>query len=251
MQKLFLIRKKYKLKINYLDLNSKENNNYDKYLTYYPIIASDAKEQKKYSEEELLITEPFEDSLNKIKLKYISQKNQNIIANRIEKFEFEWEDTDIIIDVDYYPSNSKLLTKELEEKNKFIFYFGINEKKRFILKFNFSKNYDTINEIIYIVDYKGKIDIPFSLPNSYDNDIILVDPIFPKLKIGKEITLKFKSSVIKEIIITNGEWINFKKNADGIFEVKITPEVNEIFVLKKKENSDNGDTSMTFKVEKK
>ena len=131
---IFNKKGKYKLKINYLDLNSKENNNYDKYLTYYPIIASDAKEQKKYSEEELLITEPFEDSLNKIKLKYISQKNQNIIANRIEKFEFEWEDTDIIIDVDYYPSNSKVLTKELEEKNKYIFYFAINEKKKILSK---------------------------------------------------------------------------------------------------------------------
>ena len=100
------------------------------------------------------------------------------------------------------------------------------------------------------MDYKGEIDIPFSSPKSYDNDIILVDPIFPKLQMGKEVTLKFKSDTVKEIIAINGEWLYFKKNEDGIFEVKITPKVDEIKILKKKENSNGGIYSKIFKVEK-
>ena len=234
-----------------MDLNSKEKKNYSKHLIYYPIVESDAKEKKEFSEEELLIHESFEDSLNNIKLKYISQKNQNIIAKRIEKFEFECEDTDIKIDLDYYPSKSKALVKQLGEKNKFIFYFGVNEKKKFYLKFNFSKNYNIINEIVYIVDYKGEIDIPFSLPDCYNDDLILVDPIFPKLKIGKEVTLKFKSDVVKEIMVSNNDILNFKKTADGIFEVKITPKVEKLYIMKKEENSDDGSVCMIFNVEKK
>ena len=236
----------YKLLINCLDLNTNDN----KRLIYYPIVESDAEEPKEFSEEELLITQPFEDSLNKIKLKNISQKNQNINANRIEQFEFECEDKDIHILSNIYPDNSKILQKQEEENGKYIFYFGFNESKIFYLEFIFSKNYKTINSIVYIVDYKGEIDIPFSSPKSYDNDIILVDPIFPKLQMGKEVTLKFKSDTVKEIIAINGEWLYFKKNEDGIFEVKIAPKVDEIKILIKEENSNRGTYSKIFKVEK-
>ena len=131
---IFNKKGKYKLYLKYLDLNSKEENNCIQRFTYFPIVASDAKEQKYFSQEELLIHEPFEDSLNNIKLKYISQKNQNIIAKRLEKFEFECEDKDIKILLDYYPSNSKVITKRVEEKNKYIFYFAINEKKKILSK---------------------------------------------------------------------------------------------------------------------
>ena len=33
--------------------------------------------------------------------------------------------------------------------------------------------------------------------------------MFPKLQIGKEVTLKFKSNVVDEIIVTNRYWFNF------------------------------------------
>ena len=243
---IFNKKGKYKLSINCLDLNTNDN----KSLIYYPIVESDAEEPKEFSEEELLITQPFEDSLNKIKLKNISQKNQNINANRIEQFEFECEDKDIHILSNIYPDNSKILQKQEEENGKYIFYFGFNENKIFYLEFRFSKYYKTINSIVYIVDYKGEIDIPFSSPKSYDNDIILVDPIFPKLQMGKEVTLKFKSDTVNEIIVDNGSWLYLKKNEDGIFEVKITPKVEEIKILIKEENSNGGTYSKIFKVEK-
>ena len=236
----------YKLLINCLDLNTNKN----KSLIYYPVVESDAEEPKEFSEGEMLITQPFEDSLNKIKLKNINQKNQNITANRIEQFEFECEDKDIIIDSYIYPDNSKILKEQKEQDGKYIFYFGFNENKKIYLEFKFYKNYNTINSIIYIVDYQGEIDIPFSSPESYDYDIILIDPIFPKLQIGKEVTLKFKSDTVNEIIAINEEWLYIKKNEDGIFEVKITPTVEELKILKKKENSNGGIYSKVFKVEK-
>ena len=142
-----------------------------------------------------------------------------------------------------------MVKKQKKENNKYIFYFGFNEKKRFYLKFEFSKNYLKRNEIVYIVDFDGDIDFPFSSEVIYNDDIILVDPLFPKLQIGKEVTLKFKSYVVDEIIITNRYWFNFKNNEDGIFEVKITPEVDKIFILNKIVNSDKGTTSMIFKIE--
>ena len=66
---------------------------------------------------------------------------------------------------------------------------------------------------------------------------------------GKEVTLKFKSNVTNEIIVTNSQWLSFKKNNDGIFFVFLTPKVDEIYILKK-DKSDTGTTSMIFKVEK-
>ena len=67
---------------------------------------------------------------------------------------------------------------------------------------------------------------------------------------GKEVTLKFKSDVVDEIIVTNGQWLYIKKNNEGIFEAKFTPATDEIFILKKNGNSNEGTTSMIFKVEK-
>ena len=245
---IFNKKGKYVLWIEYLDLNI--DTIYSKDLLYYPIVEKDAEEFKEFSEEEMMVTHSIENVINEIKFKNISHKNQNIIANRIEKFEFECEDKDISIDSFYYPNNSKLLKKQKKENNKYIFYFGFNEKKKIYLKFEFSKNYNKENEIVYIVDYEGDIDIPFSSVDTYDNDIILVDPIFPKLQIGKEITLKFKSDEVNEIIVTNRQRFYFKKNEDGIFEVKITPEVNIIWILKKTDNSNEGTYSMVFKLAK-
>ena len=109
---IFNRKGKYRLIIYCLDLHSDES----KKLTYYPIVESDLQEHKQFSEEEILITEPFEDSLNKIKMKNISHKNQNINANRIEKFEFECEDPDIEIEAFYYPEKSKIKKKKAKRK---------------------------------------------------------------------------------------------------------------------------------------
>lgn len=89
------------------------------------------------------------------------------------------------------------------------------------------------------------------MPNVYENDIILIDKIFTQLKIGKEAILKFKSDVYNEIIVINGEWLHFKKNQDGIFEVKITPTIDEIYIMFKKGKSNNdAETSMILSVAK-
>ena len=89
------------------------------------------------------------------------------------------------------------------------------------------------------------------MPDCYKDNLILVAPIFPKFKIGKEVILKFKSDVAKEIMVRNYDVLNFKKNAEGIFEVKITPEVEKLFILEKEDNSKDGNVCMIFNVEKK
>ena len=137
------------------------------------------------------------------------------------------------------------------EGNKYIFYFGFNEKNKFILIFKFLIDNIPINEIVYFVNYNEELEIPLSKPKIYNKDIILIDPIFTSLKIGKESTLKFKSDVTHSIILTNLQWLTFEKNQDGIFEAKIAPQADNIYVLKKKDDSNNGTTtSMILDVEK-
>ena len=137
------------------------------------------------------------------------------------------------------------------EGNKYIFYFGFNEKNKFILVFKFLIDNIPINEIVYFVNYNEEIDIPLSKPKVYNKDIILIDPIFTSLKVGKESTLKFKSDVTNSIILTNMQWFTFEKNQDGIFETKITPQADNIYVLNKKNDSNNETTtSMILDVEK-
>ena len=69
----------------------------------------------------------------------------------------------------------------------------------------------------------------------------------------EEATLKFKSDVTDEIIIKNYmEEYKYQKNKDGIFEVKIIPNIEMLFVTYKKNNTDDKPTlSMTLKVEQK
>ena len=242
---------KYKLIIYYYDLPLYDENRTKKELIYYPIVDSDSKEFKEFSDEELLITQPFEQSLTKIKLKCINHKNQNIIAKRIEKFEFECEEKGIEVISTFYPIEAKIVNINKTEGNKYIFYFGFNEKNKFILVFKFLIDNIPVNEIIYFVDYNEEIDIPLSIPKVYNKDIILVEPIFTSLKIGKEAILKFKSDVTNTIILTNLQWFTFEKNKDGIFEAKITPQTDNIYVLNKKNNSDNeATTTMILDVEK-
>ena len=126
---IFNKKGKYKLSIDYFDLSLNDDNLIMESLANYPIVSTNAKQNQVFTQEELLIHQPFEESLNHIKLKYQSHKSQNIAAKRIEKFEFEAEDNNIKINQYVYPENSKVLTKKEKENNKFIFYFGFNEKK--------------------------------------------------------------------------------------------------------------------------
>ena len=70
------------------------------------------------------------------------------------------------------------------------------------------------------------------------------------MKKGKKVTLKFRSDVTDEIIITNGEWLKIKKNKDGIFETTLTVKAEEIYIGRKTEKSECT-TSIVYKVNKK
>ena len=111
-----------------------------------------------------------------------------------------------------YSKDSKVITTENEQDNKFTYYFGFNEKKKFIIRFHFFTIGNDFGSIIYYVDYKGEIDIPLTKPNIYNDNIILIDSIFVQLKMGKETTLKFKSDVTEEIMVKNSVTQYFKKN---------------------------------------
>ena len=91
---IFNKKGKYKISINYFDKGlfdgTRENlQKCFKSINYYAIVESDAKEHKEFSEEEVLINQPFEDSLKLIDFKYISYKNQKISSKEAENFEFE------------------------------------------------------------------------------------------------------------------------------------------------------------------
>ena len=241
---IFNKKGKYSLYLNFKDLFLNEDHSF----FYYPIVAIDEKEKKVFSVDELMINEPFEASLKKIKLKYLSHKKQNIVAKRIEKFEIECEDESIYVNSYIHPENSKVLTLNTKINNKFIFYFGFNEKKKFVIEFKFISDYGSINNLVYSVDYNQEIDIPLTEPKIYNDSIVLIDPIFPCLKIGKEASLKFKSEVTEEIRITNYNSQCYKKNKNGIFEVKIIPKTEKIMVIVNKE--DGGEISMLLEVTK-
>ena len=96
-------------------------------------------------------------------------------------------------------------------------------------------------------DYKETPNTPFNLPETYNNDITIIEPIYNILKKGKKVSLKFKSDITDEIIVTNGQWLTIKKNKDGIFETTITVNTYEVFIGRKTKEKDF-QTSITYKV---
>ena len=74
----------------------------------------------------------------------------------------------------------------------------------------------------------------FNLPETYNSDIIIIEPLICNFKKGEKVKFKMKSDVTDEIIITNSDWLTIKKNKDGIFETTITVKTDEIFIGKKK-----------------
>ena len=95
-------------------------------------------------------------------------------------------------------------------------------------------------------DFKITASTPFSLPTIYENDIIIIEPIFNVVKKGKKVTFKFRCDTAEEIIITNGEWITLKKNQDGIFETTLTIQTDSVHVGIK-DRSNSFDTAISYK----
>ena len=157
------------------------------------------------------------------------------------------------IAVSWLPKYSDIVMINREENNRKVIYIGFNEKKKFTLKFKFSTFGNTITQLVYNVEFKGKLDDFFKKPEYHDPGVFLFDPIFTNLHMEEEATLKFKSDVTDEIIIKNYmEEYRYQKNKDGIFEVKITPNIEMLFVSYKKNNTDDKPTlSMVLKVEPK
>ena len=122
------------------------------------------------------------------------------------------------------------------EKDKTIFYFGFNEKNKFLIEFEFLKDFGNreVDRLIYKVEYNGEIDGILTSPVYYNKDIILIETIFCNLTKGKEAMLKFKSDILNEIMVINDERLYIKKNEEGILEVKLQPKVDKIVIAKKK-----------------
>ena len=95
-------------------------------------------------------------------------------------------------------------------------------------------------------DFKATANTPFSLPEVYESDITIIEPLFNNLKKGKKATLKFRCDIAEEIIITNGKWLTVKKNQDGIFEETITVNTDKVYVGIK--DGDSFDTAIVYKV---
>ena len=95
-------------------------------------------------------------------------------------------------------------------------------------------------------EFKPTASTPFSLPEIYENDVTIIEPLINNLKKGKKATLKFRCDEAEVIIVTNGEWLTVKKNQDDIFEITITVNTDKVYVGKK--NGDTFDTAIVYKV---
>ena len=81
-----------------------------------------------------------------------------------------------------------------------------------------------------VEDYIETPTTPFRLPKVYKSDVTIIEPIYNILKKGEKVTLKFKSDVADEIIVTNNNWLYIKKNENGIFETTITVNTDQVFI---------------------
>ena len=157
---IFNKKGKYKIQIIYFD-----NSQFDgteasakkclKYMFYYAVVESDAKEHKEFSDEEILITRPFEDSLKMGKFKSISHKNQNVSAKDVETFEFEfnsdkWDEHGINSYI--YPEETDSIYENFcRIDNKIIFYFSIDADIKYLITFDIVIWGHNLGTIVYIV----------------------------------------------------------------------------------------------------
>lgn len=141
----------------------------------------------------------------------------------------------------------------LYDKNYIDFFYIFKKKGTYQTKLyaDYASKREKTEMVTYYLeceeDYNETPTTPFNLPETYGNDITIISPIYNILKKGKKVTLKFKSDVTDEIIVTNGQWLTIKKNEDGIFETTITINTNEVFIgIQSKENKFK--TSLVYKV---
>ena len=126
-----------------------------KYMFYYAVVESDAKEHKEFSDEEILITRPFEDSLKMGKFKSISHKNQNVSAKDVETFEFEfnsdkWDEHGINSYI--YPEETDSIHENVcRIDNKIIYYFSIDADIKYLITFDIVIWGHNLGTIVYIV----------------------------------------------------------------------------------------------------
>ena len=186
-----------------------------------------------------------------IKYHTLKVKSQHIIRfNKVN----EKDDLDVLVRVSdkkgYETKNA--LCMPLYNKNYIEFFYIFKKKGTYKTDiFASLKSQDIKDHIVeyYLEcteDFKQTESTPFSLPDIYENDVTIIEPLFNNLKKGKKATLKFRADEADEIIITNGEWITVNKNQDGIFEKTITVKTNEVYVGKKNGNSFK--TAIAYKI---
>ena len=155
---IFNKKGKYKINIRYFDNSLFDGTEESmkkclKYIFYYAVVETDAKEYKEFSDEEMLITQPFEDSLKIGNFKYISHKNQKVSAKDIETFEFEFESNDAYgLNSHIYPEENDSIYKDfLKIDNKKIYYFSIDNDITYLIEFEIVIWGNNIGKIVYIV----------------------------------------------------------------------------------------------------
>ena len=158
---------KYQLLIYYFDKDlfdgmREHENKYFKMIYYYPIVETDLKEETKFSDEEVLITRSFEDSLKLANFKYISHKEQKISSEGMENFEFEFESKGIYgTNLEIYPKNTDSFQKELElTDNKIIYHCTFDENIKYIVACGIKIWGTQLCNIVYIIslsDYYKKV----------------------------------------------------------------------------------------------
>ena len=190
-------------------------------------------------------------------LKYHTIKVKNKHTIRFNKINEKANIEGIVSVYDKNGNNSNNILSVILYNKNYIDYFYIFKKKGIYktelyaaLKTKKLKDHMVTFYLECEEDWKTSENNPFSLPETYNNDITIVEPILNIMKKGKKVTLKFRSDVTDEIIITNGEWLKIKKNKDGIFETTLTVKAEEIHIGRKTKKSECS-ISIIYKVNKK
>ena len=177
-------------------------------------------------------------------IKYQTLKTKSQFTIRFDK-KNEKDNLDTIVEIkDKYGNSTKNALCLPRYYKNYIEFFYIFKKKG-TYKTTIFAGLRKTKSYSYIVDYnlqctedfKVTADTPFSLPEVYSNEIVIIEPIFNILKKGKKITFKCRCDDAEEICITNDEWLTVKKNEEGIFEKTITVKTNQVSIGKKSGNT--------------
>ena len=177
-------------------------------------------------------------------IKYETLKTKSQFTIRFDK-KNEKDNLDTIVEIkDKYGNSTKNALCLPRYYKNYIEFFYIFKKKG-TYKTTIFAGLRKTKSYSYIVDYnlqctedfKVTADTPFSLPEVYSNEIVIIEPIFNILKKGKKVTFKCRCDDAEEICITNDEWLTVKKNEEGIFEKTITVKTNQVSIGKKSGNT--------------